>query len=102
MRWWFAASDHQVKIVLLTKLDRAERKITLEKWVGAHLQRTITITGPAAASADPASFTVDGGILLLEFDLLFLRRPIPEEELGMGMDIRDLHEYAAKVWMSGG
>lgn len=32
MRWWFSASDYQVKIVL-AKLVQAERTITLEKWV---------------------------------------------------------------------
>ncbi|KAK3353788.1 hypothetical protein B0T25DRAFT_416709, partial [Lasiosphaeria hispida] len=32
MRWWFSASNHQVQIVLLAKLDRPGRRIILEKW----------------------------------------------------------------------
>jgi hypothetical protein len=31
MRWWFSASDHQVKIVLLAKFNN--NQIILEKWV---------------------------------------------------------------------
>jgi hypothetical protein len=32
MRWWFWASEHDVKIVLLTKYDRRDRTIILERW----------------------------------------------------------------------
>ncbi|KAH8662427.1 hypothetical protein BX600DRAFT_437821 [Xylariales sp. PMI_506] len=32
MRWWFSASDHQVKIVLLAKFEHTHREIILEKW----------------------------------------------------------------------
>lgn len=33
MEWWFSASEHQVKMVLLAKLYRHARRIILEKWV---------------------------------------------------------------------
>ncbi|KAI1129237.1 hypothetical protein F5Y10DRAFT_264398 [Nemania abortiva] len=32
MRWWFSASDHQVKIVLIAKFERTRRRILIEKW----------------------------------------------------------------------
>ena len=33
MEWWFSASNHQVKIVLLAKFDYDEEQIILEKWI---------------------------------------------------------------------
>lgn len=116
MRWWFRASGHQVKIVLLARLAQPERTITLEKWVEVHeprpgvttraaaqvqprLQQTITITR-ATASTNPASYTVHRGALRLEFNLLFLRQP-RAGEADVVLDTRSLQEYAAKVWTSG-
>ncbi|AEO58797.1 hypothetical protein MYCTH_2046242, partial [Thermothelomyces thermophilus ATCC 42464] len=32
MRWWFRASNHDVKIVILAKFDHQQRHILLEKW----------------------------------------------------------------------
>ncbi|PTB65720.1 hypothetical protein BBK36DRAFT_1094561, partial [Trichoderma citrinoviride] len=64
MRWWFSASDHQVKIVLLAKFDHRLQQILIERWEeeaatrpGATttsqpvLQQSITITrDPATGS----------------------------------------------------
>ncbi|KAK3363375.1 hypothetical protein B0T25DRAFT_38811 [Lasiosphaeria hispida] len=94
MRWWFSASDHQVQIVLLAKLDRPGRRINLEKWVettppprpgpttrAASIRRPdcvqeITIDWTDNTPAEiPASHVVTRGDLRLEFDLLFLRPP---------------------------
>ncbi|KAK7414098.1 hypothetical protein QQX98_007041 [Neonectria punicea] len=90
--WWFGASDHQVKIVLLVKLEQSTRSIIIEKYVevpgqiqpgaaatqaAAQLEPTctqvITITDNQNPS-NPLSH-VTGGALQLEFDLLFLRQP---------------------------
>jgi hypothetical protein len=38
MRWWFSASDHQVKIVLLAKFEHDQNQIILEKWVEIQAQ----------------------------------------------------------------
>ncbi|KAK3935211.1 hypothetical protein QBC46DRAFT_272236, partial [Diplogelasinospora grovesii] len=53
MRWWFGPSNHQVKIVLLAKLDRNQGQIVLEKWVETRAQPRpgATTTRAAAASA---------------------------------------------------
>ncbi|KAK5651084.1 hypothetical protein OQA88_13704 [Cercophora sp. LCS_1] len=32
MRWWFRASNHEVKIVILAKFDHQQHRILLEKW----------------------------------------------------------------------
>jgi hypothetical protein len=57
MRWWFLASNHDVKIVLLAKLDRHLRMIRLEKWRERpyHHRTGTTVTRAAAApsAADP-------------------------------------------------
>ncbi|SPN97171.1 uncharacterized protein DNG_00687 [Cephalotrichum gorgonifer] len=115
MRWWFAASGHRVKIVLLVKLIPSERTITLEKWTEApvHEPRAGAITRAAAqlrpnlaqvlkitnstTSYDPATFVVHRGALRLEFDLLFLRQP-GFGESDIILDIDTLQVYAADVW----
>ncbi|OTA97332.1 hypothetical protein M434DRAFT_296612 [Hypoxylon sp. CO27-5] len=112
--WWFAASNHDVKIVLLAKLDSSQRMITLEKWVeepvaarsGATttrrsaalrpiLQQTITIRRNEATS--PISYNVTRGALVLEFRLLFLQSP-GSGEGDIIISVSDLQWYAECVW----
>ena len=115
MEWWFATSDHQVKIVLLVKIVPSERTIFLEKWIEApvhepregaitraaarvrpNLDQVIVLSNPTM-SYDPATFVVHRGALRLEFDLLFLRQPdFGESDIILG--IETLREYAAMVW----
>ncbi len=109
MQWWFAASNHDVKIVLLAKLDSSQRMITLEKWAeepvaarpGATTTRqsadfrpillqTITIHRNEATS--PISYNVTRGALVLEFRLLFLRSP-GEGEGDIIISVSDLQWY---------
>ncbi|KAI1370228.1 hypothetical protein F4677DRAFT_465652 [Hypoxylon crocopeplum] len=104
MQWWFAASNHDVKIVILAKFDRGQSRVILEKWEEAAatsaalqpvLQQTITISRNQATN--PVSYDVTRGALVLEFRLLFLRDP----GLGQGdfiISIPDLQEYAEAVW----
>ncbi|KAK3357659.1 hypothetical protein B0T25DRAFT_165687 [Lasiosphaeria hispida] len=96
MEWWFEASNYQVKIVLLAKLDRPRRRILLEKWVARPRLQTrsattlgatfmqvraqaITITWDPSLANTPASHAVTRGDLWLEFGQLFLRPPGPNE-----------------------
>jgi hypothetical protein len=116
MRWWFDASDHQVKIVLLAKFDHSRSLIQLEKWEeepqGARpgalttrsastptpaLQQEITITRNATS---PPSYNVARGALVLSFKLLFLRDPGPGEG-DIVFTIPDLEHYAEGVWTLG-
>lgn len=119
MRWWFDASNHQVKIVILAKFNHREREIQLEKWeeelpairpgatstrsvmaaVAARtpapaLQQIITITRNATS---PPSYNVTRGALVLSFRLLFQRDPGPGEG-DIVFNIPDLQDYAELVW----
>ncbi len=112
MQWWFAASQHQVKIVLLAKFDRSQQAILLERWeeeappprpgatttrqaaaLQALLRQQITIT---KNTTSPVSYHVTGGDMVLPFHLLFRRAPGPQES-DLIISIQDLEEYA-DVW----
>ncbi|CAK7565217.1 MAG: hypothetical protein SEPTF4163_003128 [Sporothrix epigloea] len=92
MQWWFRALQDSVKVVLLAKLYDSVRVIRLEKYVrdtsqtrtGAlntrnmpqpppQLAQVVTITTSTVTPDEPAGYTVVGGPLVLEFELLFLR-----------------------------
>ena len=96
VRWWFSASDHGVKIVLLIKFSQGQDQLVLEKWeeeelpeppgpltrsrarqCGIRLVRRQEIT-ISRNGTDPASYNVAGGALVLGFKLLFLRDPEPK------------------------
>jgi hypothetical protein len=116
MRWWLAASEHQVKIVLLAKFNHETQpqSIILEKWMETFpprravtrssspqpiLSQTITIerVPESAATQTPARYVVTSGALRLEFRLLFLRDP-REGEGDIIVNVQDLEDYAATVW----
>lgn len=115
MRWWFSASSHDVKIVILVKFHRTRDEIALEKWVeepsssrpGATttrwsgtlrpvLQQLITLTRDL--TTDPVSYNVASDTLLLEFRLLFLRDPRPEEGGDIVFTVSDLERFAERAW----
>jgi hypothetical protein len=116
MRWWFSTSNHDVKIVILAKFNHGQRLILLEKWeeeraaregaaatrwsaaIEPVLQQAITITYDNTGDPEnTASYTVNGGALVLEFRLLFLRDPGPGEGDAV-LSIPELQSYAVKVW----
>ncbi|KAK5656342.1 hypothetical protein OQA88_4722 [Cercophora sp. LCS_1] len=117
MQWWFRASNHEVKIVILAKFDDQQHHILLEKWeeeisspqgaitrsrAAAILQQngvlnpvkrqSITITRDE--TTDPVSYNVTRGALVLGFRLLFLRNPGPQEG-DFVFSIQDLQLFAA-------
>ncbi|EEU47948.1 uncharacterized protein NECHADRAFT_75043 [Fusarium vanettenii 77-13-4] len=55
MKWWFSASNYQVKIVLLVKLDPSSEEIIMETWQVA--QGETTSTEPSCSQV----ITVSGG-----------------------------------------
>jgi hypothetical protein len=114
MEWWFAASDHQVNIVILAKFDHARRMIVLEKWeeeaapsrpgaTNTRHSRTLRpvqkqhITITRDETTIPATYNVTSGALVLEFRLLFLRHPGPGES-DFVLSVLDLEDYATGVW----
>jgi hypothetical protein len=120
MRWWFQTSNHEVKIVILVKLDRRQHHILLEKWEeevsrpqGAITRRRATtilqqnggfeqvkrqsITISRDEAVNTVSYNVTRGALVLGFQLLFLRDPGPQEG-DIVISIQDLQLYAERVW----
>ncbi|KAK3358426.1 hypothetical protein B0T24DRAFT_660761 [Lasiosphaeria ovina] len=119
MRWWFQASNHQVKIVILAKFDDQQHHILLEKWEeeisspqGAitrsraatrsqngvlNLVKRQSITITRDETTNPVSYNVTRGALVLGFRLLFLRDPGPQEG-DFVLSIQDLQLYAENVW----
>lgn len=126
MEWWFRASNHEVKIVLLIKVNRIQQNIVIERWEAAPVTpitapRTgATTTGSVSAStsalrpdrrqeititkdtnSNPAQYPVkskvSGTDLVLPFRLLFLREPGPQEG-DIAVTTADLQVCAAHVW----
>ncbi len=112
VRWWFDASDHDVKLVLLAKLCRRSGRISLEVWEGRRtttrqgatttraassrvaLQQSIIITRNETTT--PVSY-VAGSPFVLDFGLLFLRAPGVGEQ-DVVISIADLQLFAELVW----
>lgn len=111
-RQWFAMSNHEVKIVLLTKFDGT--RILLEKWQEVPQDRpgatttwlSIQHQGPKPiqeititrnTTTNPISYNVTSGALVLSFNLLFLRNPGPGEG-DFVISVQELQEYAERVW----
>lgn len=125
-RWWLDASGYDVKIVLLVKLERQSRQITIEKWMGVPItllpgattraRAQALLQGPAREPACTttiritrgigldagvaASYQVDGGPLRLGFIDCFLRNPDNQLERDIVLDTQILQEYAVSVWYS--
>lgn len=55
---WFGASNHEVNVVLLPKVDRSQREILLGKWVkvqaGGRQEATIQADAQLGPDCDPA------------------------------------------------
>ncbi|KAK0655311.1 hypothetical protein B0T16DRAFT_424269 [Cercophora newfieldiana] len=118
MQWWFQASNHEVKIVILAKFDDQQHHILLEKWekeetisipqgaitrsraaamsqINPVMRQSITITRDE--TTNPVSYNVTRGPLVLGFRLLYLRDPGPQER-DFVLSIQDLQLYAGRVW----
>ena len=110
MRWWFSTSNHQVKIVLLTKFDHRNQAIIIEKWEekpqdrqGATTTRQVTsgntlqpILQQTIGITKNTSYHVTSA-LILSFKLLFLRDPGPQEG-DFVISVPELATYARNVW----
>lgn len=114
--WWFSASDHQVKIVLLVKFGHQDRpEILIEKWeeeprddrpgatttrfaaaLQSRLRQSITITRDTAMNT--VSYQVARGALVLSFRLLFLRNPSIQEGGDIIITVPQLVEFARRTW----
>ena len=104
---------------MLVKFKLGYQKLVVEKWKigaalprsGATATRSSSIVEPkrdqliiiqrdgTANPANPASFTVNGGNLVLEFNNIFLREARPEVgEEDVILDVFILQKWAVNVW----
>ena len=123
MEWWFSASNHEVKIIVLAKFDRQRQKIFLDKYEEELQDQPAPRSGPVTRSAIarhgqvlvpvrqqeititrntgtiPTTYNVARGTLTLSFHLLFLRNPDPIRGEGdLVWSIAQMEEYAERVW----
>jgi hypothetical protein len=96
-RSWFAHSNGDVKIVIVISIDRANKGLLIENWsmtpagprpttrainpntlIPTMVQQIIVTQNPVVPPA-PATYTVVGAPLILGFQNLFLRPPVPPE-----------------------
>ncbi|KAI5864087.1 hypothetical protein GGS23DRAFT_562851 [Durotheca rogersii] len=114
MRWWFLASDHDVKIVLLAKFDHGNQRIIIERWEeelqirqgatntrrstnGNTFQPVLRQSIAIIRDITTNSYHVTSGALVLSFRLLFLRGPGPQEG-DFIISVPELATYARNVW----
>ena len=105
-RWWLANSQGRVKIVLLFKINRAARTIQIEKWectyaarsnrppaqVPAQIQ-TVDIDANGVTGSPPATTPP----LVLHFQDILLRQPVPPEE-NLIYTAQNLQRLANGIW----
>ena len=121
MRWWFDASQHAVKIVILMKIRAETNSIMIEKWVEqllpqpTHMARSFAnrlaptraqeITISSSINFTPMrppqnnDFQVISDPLIIDFNLLFLRAPAQDTNEGdLLLTAQHLRQIAVKVF----
>lgn len=111
VNWWFAASDHQVKVVTLVKLDIRREVIVIEKYTEAttgesatpvpHCDNRIRIhlTYRCQPFRPPLDHVVCGETpLRIEFHHLYLRPPQYCDEKDVVLDASDLRKLGDQVF----
>ena len=108
-RWWLANSQGRVRIVLLFKIDRVARTIHIEKWEcrpAAHIYanrppaqvptkiQTVDIDAHGV-TGDPSATTPP---LVLHFQNLLLRQPVPPQEQDVSYTAQNLQRLANGIW----
>lgn len=129
-KWWFNASNHAIKIVILVKWYQKGQRIILQQWreVPLALQPRVAIIRASTAATlvpecvqeiemtraagitntdpnrfNPVLYTVRNGPLQLAFADLFLRQPnLNQEERDIVIINQDLQQYAARIWKDAG
>jgi len=110
---WLRHSGGDVKIVILISINRTLKTLLLEKWCmappAATGPRTRAVTrNPMVPTrmqqitvtpnpTQPVTYTIVGAPLILGFQDLFLRMPIPPET-NVVLNAAILHEWAETVW----
>jgi hypothetical protein len=107
-KWWLENSGGDVDIVILISIKEEQRNLLIERWERAPLAQGRPIT---RAFNNPntliptkmqeiridSNIVVTGGPLVLGFQKIFLRPPIPPEN-GIIFTAQDLSVWATKYW----
>lgn len=113
--WWFSNSNGEVKLVLLIKVNRHSRVITIEKWDRHQTRPTRTNPSPwkprrlrtvelnmgvtpKTCAVQVPSGTATGPALTLEFELLVGRPPVPPLEKNVEFTTAELIECFEPVF----
>jgi hypothetical protein len=109
-QWWLANSQGRVRIVLLIKINREARTIHIEKWEcrpAAHAYanrppaqvptkiQTVDIDAHSVVTGNPPATTPP---LVLHFQNLLLRQPVPPQEQDVRYTAQNLQRLAIGIW----
>ncbi|KIN05884.1 hypothetical protein OIDMADRAFT_17046 [Oidiodendron maius Zn] len=99
--WWLMNSNYDVNIVIVISLQKAQRRIQIEKWelnLGRPRTRSYqpTPTKVQEITIDPNN-NVTGAPLVLEFQKIFLR-PAILPEMDFIFTTQELSRWAADIW----
>jgi hypothetical protein len=114
--WWLANSNGDVKIVVIICIVRAAKSLVIEKWclpprtpatpatranapIATKIQELTIIQNPPILPPQGTSptYSVTGAPLILEFEKLLLRAPVPPEG-DVIFTSADLQAWAAEFW----
>lgn len=82
-RWWIQNSNGKVNVVIIIHVKPSSKKIQIEKWIpGSRTAQAVLPMRTAQISIDQSttSFITAGASLVLEFDKVFCREPVPPLE----------------------
>ncbi|KAM7186808.1 hypothetical protein V8F20_011241, partial [Naviculisporaceae sp. PSN 640] len=97
--WWFKASDHAVKIVLLVEVDYKLQALLLEHWEEDNefmpdnairyrtVRRNTICLNIIQRGQDQVPFSLEGAPLLLEFEKLFGRVPVDPQDRDVRIEL---------------
>jgi hypothetical protein len=114
--WWLTNSNGEVKIVVIIWIVRAAKSLVIEKWclqprsraapvtrantlITTKIQELTIIQNPPIPPPQGTipTYAVTGAPLILEFEKLLLRAPVPPE-CDVIFTAADLQAWAAEFW----
>lgn len=100
--WWIQNSNGQVNMVITIHVNPTSKKIQIEKWVsGSSATQAVFPTRTAQISIDQSTtpFITAGAPLVLEFDKVFCRQPVPPLEQDILFTQQELEQWAQMLWV---
>ncbi|KAJ5808746.1 hypothetical protein N7474_010015 [Penicillium riverlandense] len=100
--WWLTNSNGDVKIVFTMSINRKNPHITVMKWESeaeknkCSVMQTVTTWKDNIGNVDTTR--TSGTPLSIEFNKLFLRKPVSRTEHDILMDENDLRSLARSIW----